>query len=32
MTDLLHRLGFVYKKPLSIPGKVNREDQEAFIK
>lgn len=32
MTDLLHRLGFVYKKPKHIPGKANREAQEEFIK
>lgn len=31
-TKLLHRLGFVYKKPKVIPGKADREKQEAFIK
>ena len=30
MTHLLHRLGFVYKKTKVIPGKVNKEKQEAF--
>jgi len=30
MTHLLHRLGFVYKKTKVIPGKLNREKQEAF--
>lgn len=29
---LLHRLGFVYKKSKHIPGKANKEKQEAFIK
>lgn len=32
VTKLLHRLGFTYKKPKVIPGKVEREKQEAFIK
>lgn len=32
MTHLLHRLGFVYKKTKAIPGKVDREKQEAFKK
>ena len=32
MTSLLHRLGFSYKKPRGIPGKADREGQEAFIK
>jgi transposase len=31
VTKLLHRLGFVYKKPKVIPSKANREKQEAFI-
>jgi len=31
MTALLHRLGFVYKKPKLVPGKANREAQEAFL-
>lgn len=30
MTNLLHRLGFVYKKTKVIPGKVNKEKQEIF--
>lgn len=30
-TKLLHRLGFVYKKPKAIPGKVDRFKQEAFL-
>ena len=32
MTNLLHRLGFVYKKPKLIPGKANKEKQLAFLK
>jgi transposase len=31
ITKLLHRLGFVYKKPKVIPGKVNQSKQEAFL-
>ncbi len=32
MTALLHRLGFVYKKPkLCAPGKAYRAAQEAFL-
>ncbi len=31
ITKLLHRLGFVYKKPKIIPGKVNQSKQEAFL-
>jgi len=31
ITKLLHRLGFVYKKPKVIPGKVNLQQQEQFI-
>ncbi len=31
MTDLLHRMGFVYKKPKVVPGKANAEAQEQFI-
>ena len=31
MINLLHRLGFVYKKPKPEPSKANREEQEAFI-
>jgi len=32
MTDLLHRMGFVYKKPKVVPGKADAEAQEQFIK
>ena len=32
MTDLLHRLGFSFKKPKSVPGKAERKKQEAFIR
>lgn len=32
MTDLLYRLGYVYKKPKVVPSKANREEQEAFIR
>lgn len=31
MTNLLHRLGFVYKKPKHFPSKANRKAQEEFI-
>jgi transposase len=31
ITKLLHRLGFVYKKPKMIPGKVNQSKQGAFL-
>lgn len=31
MTALLHRLGYVYKKPELVPGKADREAQEAFL-
>ncbi|MCW5602455.1 MAG: winged helix-turn-helix domain-containing protein [Nitrosomonas sp.] len=31
MTQLLHRLGYVYKKPKLIPGKANAERQKEFI-
>lgn len=31
MTKLLHRLGFVYKKPKVIPGKANAEAQRKFV-
>src|SRR5260370_13452409 len=31
INKLLHRLGFVYKKPKIIPGKVNQSKQEAFL-
>lgn len=32
ITKLLHRLGFAYKKPKIIPGKVNLVKQEQFVK
>jgi transposase len=32
MTQLLHRLGYVYKKPKLIPGKANAEQQKDFVK
>ena len=31
MTDLLHRLGFSFKKPKAVPGKAKKEDQKKFI-
>lgn len=31
ITKLLHRLGFVYKKPKIIPGKANQEQQAEFL-
>ena len=31
MTDLLHRLGYVYKKPKLVPGKADAQAQEAFL-
>jgi transposase len=31
MTALLHRLGFVYKKPKLVPGKADPQKQEAFL-
>jgi transposase len=31
MTNLLGRMGFVYKKPKAIPGKADRKEQEKFI-
>lgn len=31
MTQLLHRFGFVYKKPKRVPGKADPEKQKAFI-
>lgn len=31
LTDLLHRLGFSYKKPKGVPGKANSEEQEKFV-
>jgi transposase len=30
-TDLLHRMGFSYKKAKAVPGKAKKEDQELFI-
>lgn len=32
VTKLLHRLGFTYKKPKIVPGKVDLHKQEAFLK
>lgn len=32
MTDLLNRLGFVYKKPKAVPGKADAKEQKKFIK
>jgi transposase len=32
MTALLHRLGYVYKKPKLIPGKANADAQKEFLK
>lgn len=32
MTDLLHRLGYVYKKPKLVPAQPNVEAQEQFLK
>jgi transposase len=29
--ELLHRIGFVYKKPKHVPGKLDPEKQEAFL-
>ncbi len=31
MTQLLHRLGYVYKKSKLIPGKANAEQQKDFV-
>lgn len=31
-TKLLHRLGFVYKQVVLVPGKLNEEAQKAFVK
>ena len=31
MTAVLHRLGYVYKKPRLISGKADREAQERFL-
>jgi len=32
MNNLLHRIGFVYKKPKQVPGKADQEKQKVFIK
>lgn len=32
MNNLLHRMGFVFKKPKVVPGKADSEKQEAFLK
>lgn len=32
VSKLLHRLGFVYKQVIGIPGKLNEEKQKAFVK
>lgn len=32
MTDLLHRMGFTYKKPKVVPGKAQRANQEQFLR
>ena len=32
VNSLLKRLGFVYKKPKHVPGKADRQGQEAFLK
>jgi len=32
VTDLLHRLGFSYKKPTHVPGKQDPDQQRAFLK
>lgn len=32
VTNLLHRLGFSYKKPRKIPGQANIEEQKVFLK
>jgi transposase len=31
MTALLHRLGYVYKKPKVVPGKADPETQRGFL-
>ncbi len=31
MTDLLHRLGYVYKKPKLVPGKADAQAQKVFL-
>ena len=31
MTSVLHRLGYVYKKPKLVPGKADRQAQEQFL-
>ena len=32
MTDLLHRLGYTFKKPKLVPGNPDKEEQEHFIR
>jgi transposase len=32
MTDLLHRLGFSFKKATAVPGKAKKEEQKKFIR
>ena len=32
VTDLLHQLGFSYKKPKGVPGKANADAQKKFVK
>lgn len=32
VTDLLHRLGFSFKKATPVPGKANKEKQEKFVR
>jgi transposase len=32
MTDLLHRLGFSFKKATAVPGKANKEEQKKFVR
>jgi len=32
VTDLLHRMGFSYKKPTHVPGKQNPDQQRAFLR
>lgn len=32
MTELLHRMGYVYKKPKIVPGKADLEVQKSFIR
>jgi transposase len=32
MTELLHRLGFTFKKATAVPGKASKEEQRKFVK